>query len=277
MNWPVFFKRLGSAVIFCAVILAALTTTFEVLLAVTMLIQFLCIKESWQLFKHIFPDTVFPNILYVLTQVFGFALTIGIAMASAMGAFLFLALLIPVILVFVSVLHPQNTIKAGLAGLMSILYISIPLGGMISMYMLYHSAHLPTNIPLALILLIWTNDTMAYITGSFIGKTPFSQISPKKTWEGTIGGVVFTVLSVVILSYANWLPGLSLQDWIVLALLAAIIGTIGDLVESKLKRMANVKDSGNIMPGHGGALDRFDSLLAALPFAFCYALIFMVK
>ena len=277
MNWPVFFKRLGSAVIFCAVILVALTTTFEVLLAVTMLIQFLCIKESWQLFKNIFPDTVFPNFLYVLTQVFGFALTLGIAMAAAMGSFLFLALLIPVMLIFVSVLHPKNTIKAGLSGLLSIFYVSIPLGGMISMYMLYHSAHLPTNIPLALILLIWTNDTMAYITGSFIGKTPFSQISPKKTWEGTIGGVVFTVLSVVILSYANWLPGLSLQDWIVLALLAAIIGTIGDLVESKLKRMANVKDSGNIMPGHGGALDRFDSLLAALPFAFCYVLIFMVK
>ncbi len=277
MNWPVFFKRLGSAVVFCAVILAALTTTFEVLLAVTMLIQFFCIKETWQLFKNIFPDTTFPDTLYTLTQLFGFGLTISIAMASALGAFMFLTLLIPVILIFISILHPKNTLKAGMAAIFALLYVSIPLGGMISMYMLYHSGHLPTNIPLALILLIWTNDTMAYITGSFIGKTPFSKISPKKTWEGTIGGMVFTVLGVVILSYANWLPGLRLQDWIILAVLAAVIGTMGDLMESKLKRLANVKDSGNIMPGHGGALDRFDSLLATMPFVFCYVLIFMVR
>lgn len=142
--------------------------------------------------------------------------------------------------------------------------------------MLFKSNVIAANIPLALILLIWTNDTMAYITGSFIGKTPFSKISPKKTWEGTIGGVVFTVIAVLLIDYLGWLPSLKTQDWIVLALLASIVGTAGDLFESKLKRLADVKDSGNILPGHGGALDRFDSLLFALPFAFVYVMMYMI-
>lgn len=276
MNWPTFFKRLGSAVVFCAVILAGLTTTFEVLLVVAFLIQFLCVKETWSLFTKVFSKYHFPPVIYILTQILGFGLSISIAMASSMGAFLFLVLLIPIILLLAGILHKDNTLIAGFSGIATILYVGIPIGGLISMYILYHSAHLPTNIPLALILLIWTNDTMAYITGSFIGKTPFSKISPNKTWEGTVGGVVFTIISVVILSSTNWLPGISLLDWIVLALCASIVGTLGDLMESKLKRLANVKDSGNIMPGHGGALDRFDSFMASMPFVFCYALIVMI-
>ena len=128
-------------------------------------------------------------------------------------------------------------------------------------------------IPIALILMIWMNDTMAYLVGSFIGKTPFSKISPKKTWEGTAGGAILTVAGAAIWGYYS--PHYTIADWIVLALCAAIAGTAGDLLESKLKRMADVKDSGTMMPGHGGALDRFDSLLVATPFAFVYAYVVM--
>jgi phosphatidate cytidylyltransferase len=125
----------------------------------------------------------------------------------------------------------------------------------------------------AIIFSIWINDTMAYIVGSLIGKTPFSKISPKKTWEGTIGGALLCVVVIAAIAYFSHL--LPVKDAIVIAALCAIFGTIGDLFESKLKRMANVKDSGTIMPGHGGFLDRFDSLLFAAPAVWVYVKLFM--
>jgi len=114
-------------------------------------------------------------------------------------------------------------------------------------------------LPMLVIVSIWINDTMAYIVGSFIGKTPLSALSPKKTWEGTIGGALLAVVAVVILGRS--LTGLSYQTLIIVS----ATGTMGDLIESKFKRMAGVKDSGNILPGHGGFFDRFDSLLLAGP------------
>ncbi len=123
-------------------------------------------------------------------------------------------------------------------------------------------------IPIILIAAIWVNDTMAYIVGSFIGKTPLSKISPKKTWEGTIGGAI---LAITVVGYvANYYTKIGLPICIGIASIAAIIGTIGDLLESKLKRTANIKDSGSFMPGHGGFLDRFDSLLLATPFVWLF-------
>jgi len=124
-------------------------------------------------------------------------------------------------------------------------------------------------IPMVLIGSIWVNDTMAYLVGSFIGKTPFSKISPKKTWEGTIGGAILAVIVVSAIMY--FIQGRILfWIWPGIAAIAAIAGTAGDLLESKLKRMAGVKDSGTIMPGHGGFLDRFDSLLVATPFVWLF-------
>ncbi len=126
-------------------------------------------------------------------------------------------------------------------------------------------------VPIVLIASIWINDTMAYIVGSLIGRTPFSKISPKKTWEGTAGGAILCVLVVSLgAHYISPLNKISLELWIVIAAIAAVAGTAGDLLESKLKRMANVKDSGSIMPGHGGFLDRFDSLLVAIPFVWIW-------
>lgn len=139
-------------------------------------------------------------------------------------------------------------------------------------------------IPLAIIISIWVNDTMAYIVGSIIGKTPFSKISPKKTWEGTIGGMILSVLAVGFLFRAIptsvVMPGWHFEifepyHWFIIAAISAIAGTAGDLLESKLKRLAGVKDSGSIMPGHGGFLDRFDSLLVAIPFVWLYVSIFL--
>ncbi len=133
-------------------------------------------------------------------------------------------------------------------------------------------------LPLLIIFSIWINDTMAYLVGSLIGKTPFSPISPKKTWEGTIGGAV---LCVLIIGFgfpkliADFFDTHLENSCFIIAAICAIFGTIGDLLESKLKRLANIKDSGSIMPGHGGFLDRFDSLLIATPFVWLYIKLFL--
>ena len=128
-------------------------------------------------------------------------------------------------------------------------------------------------LPCAIIFSIWINDTMAYIMGSLFGKTPLSRFSPKKTWEGTIGGIL---LSVAVISWLGTLipmaAVLKWNNWMLIALICAVTGTIGDLWESFLKRKAGVKDSGNIMPGHGGFLDRFDSLLFAAPAVWAYVI-----
>ncbi|HEV3412013.1 MAG TPA: phosphatidate cytidylyltransferase [Puia sp.] len=157
-----------------------------------------------------------------------------------------------------------------------LVYISMPLAMLVWLRaILYGSQPFADRIlPLMIIGSIWINDTMAYIVGSLIGKTPLSRISPKKTWEGTIGGVV---LAIGVMGLLAWClrdePAVALFpaiDWMIVAAIASIAGTFGDLLESKLKRMAGVKDSGHIMPGHGGFLDRFDSLLIATPFAWAY-------
>ncbi|HRI59733.1 MAG TPA: phosphatidate cytidylyltransferase, partial [Saprospiraceae bacterium] len=118
---------------------------------------------------------------------------------------------------------------------------------------------------LGLLLLIWTNDTMAYFVGSQLGKRKlFERISPKKTWEGTIGGGLCTVLIAWGLSFL--IKDFTVTQWLALGAVAAVFGTLGDLVESMLKRSVGVKDSGNLLPGHGGLLDRFDAFIFALPF-----------
>jgi phosphatidate cytidylyltransferase len=123
-------------------------------------------------------------------------------------------------------------------------------------------------VPAGIIFSIWINDTMAYIVGSMFGKTPLSKVSPKKTWEGTIGGAILAIVIMSLVGY--FLIGTSLINSAMVAAIASVFGTLGDLFESKLKRMAGVKDSGSLMPGHGGFLDRFDSLLIAVPAVWLY-------
>ncbi len=131
-------------------------------------------------------------------------------------------------------------------------------------------------LPCAIIFSIWINDTMAYIVGSLIGKNSLSKISPNKTWEGTIGGALLCVICITLLSMV--IPAaapISWQHWLHISAISAIAGTFGDLLESKLKRTAGIKDSGSFMPGHGGFLDRFDSLLVATPFVWLYVYLFV--
>lgn len=132
-------------------------------------------------------------------------------------------------------------------------------------------------LPLSLFIFLWTNDTGAYCSGSLLGRHKlFPRISPGKSWEGSIGGAVFVMIAAAIIYFLNVgqtdgrVAGMPLWQWLGLGLVVVVFGTWGDLVESLFKRTLGIKDSGNILPGHGGMLDRFDSSLMAIPAAVVY-------
>lgn len=168
----------------------------------------------------------------------------------------------------------KASLKSSAYSIFGLLYISLSFS--LLLYLRTHWSEsdyrLNLTLPLLAIFTLWLNDTAAYIVGSLIGKTPLSSISPNKTWEGTIGGALLaTFIMSGVAYFTNRLPVLHAAA---IAAIAATAGTFGDLFESKLKRMAGVKDSGTIMPGHGGFLDRFDSLLFAGTAVWLYAIIF---
>lgn len=128
------------------------------------------------------------------------------------------------------------------------------------------------ELPMGYFLLLWSHDSGAYVVGRNFGRHPlFSRISPKKTWEGSIGGTVVALVAASIVS--RYFPVLTLQEWITLAAIVILTGTYGDFLKSLLKRSRGVKDSGTILPGHGGMLDRFDSLIGSAPFVFSYLIL----
>jgi phosphatidate cytidylyltransferase len=154
------------------------------------------------------------------------------------------------------------------------LYVSMPFG--LLSYLVFYPPfgnHYNPSFLIGYFLLMWANDSGAYIIGSLFGKHKlFERISPKKTWEGFIGGALTTL--IVAFFIAKYLNELGLIHWIVIGTITFTIGTFGDLIESQLKRTVDMKDSGRILPGHGGILDRFDSILLSAPIVFVYLMIF---
>lgn len=130
-----------------------------------------------------------------------------------------------------------------------------------------------SDILISIIVLIWTNDTFAYLVGKNFGRNKlFPSVSPKKTIEGFIGGLIFSVICGILLA-KFFIQVKHIYFWIIIAVIVSIFSTLGDLIESKLKRVAGVKDSGIIMPGHGGILDRLDSIIFVIPFINLFYLI----
>ena len=159
----------------------------------------------------------------------------------------------------------QIYIALSFAMLNVLAYHSIGNEGELSNYQVQYNQILPLSI----FIFTWINDTGAYCTGMLFGKHRlFERISPKKSWEGSIGGGVFSIIAAIVM--AHYFPFMPISIWIGLALTVVIFGTLGDLTESLLKRTIGIKDSGNILPGHGGMLDRFDSTLMAVPAAVVY-------
>lgn len=302
MNWSVFTTRAIYGLSFAAIMAAGFLYSYWSFLLLFTIVHTGGWREYLRLIEKIF-NTEFNLNLKLGLMILGFAVMFFIPVA---GAYVFDNTIItetwninglrfnPHFILFATgtlltlagtfqqkVIH----LKAYLSAALGLLYLSVNIGLLLDLYkpiyVITEAGYWQSPaffLPLTILLSIWVNDTMAYIVGSFIGKTPFSKISPKKTWEGTIGGAILAVATIGLL-----FPALFYNDQlnnlypvlITIASIAAVAGTSGDLLESKLKRMADVKDSGMMMPGHGGFLDRFDSLLIAVPCVWIFVRLFL--
>jgi len=307
-SWTTFKTRALTAIIFAAVMLAGLLWNQWSFLILISIIHLGCWQEYFKLLEKIH-KTSYHWLTWFGFIVFGFAIIFRFCgnQFQIDGYRLQEKLTIPVSIVGVVMLvlgifaTKKIELKAFGSAALGLLYISMTWGMMVGLYfseVIEYTVNQPVPdivdnvtyniskswlVPLIIVCSIWINDTMAYIVGSLIGKRPLSKISPKKTWEGTIGGIILaTITTGLIFSNINadiarshYLFEFSTMPLYLIPAIAAIFGTFGDLLESKLKRMAGVKDSGNLMPGHGGFLDRFDSMLLAIPAVWVYVFYFL--
>ena len=189
-----------------------------------------------------------------------------------LGMLLFLLLIIPTAFVC-ELWHNNPTPIANVATTFAgVVYVAIPLSLMLFIPLMLGKGEWNPWTVLCYISIIWVNDVFAYLVGIAVGRRRICErISPKKSWEGFFGGVVAAIGASLLCGH---LLGQSMPLWGGLAAVVAVTGVAGDFVESLFKRSAGVKDSGNIMPGHGGVLDRFDALIISAPYAFVYLFIF---
>ncbi len=286
-NLQTFKTRTLTSIVFVIVMLCGLLINHWSFLLLFSIIHFGCWHEYQKLAGKI--DTSYKNIPVVhaysiMLAGWGFMLwmtndayTITQIKLSNAGWYIMLAAVVALLLIEILLIRKFN-VKALLISLAGLLYISFSCGCMMDLrsegmiFGNFFGIDLGLILPLLVIITIWINDTMAYIVGSLIGRTPLSSISPKKTWEGTIGGMLLAITTITVCGY--FFLNADVLQLIIISTITCIAGILGDLFESKLKRMAGVKDSGNIMPGHGGFLDRFDSLLFATIFVWLYVKLF---
>ncbi len=212
-------------------------------------------------------------------NILGFSLAITTYLSFALKAFeidnkyaIALSLLLVFLIFIIELYNKKGNPFTNIAyTILGIVYIVIPMG--LTNFIVNPSLTTNTFIPILLLsifILAWCNDTFAYLVGVKFGKNRlFERISPKKSWEGFFGGFVAVQIASIIL-YKFTITPLMFFDFMIMGALVSIIGTYGDLVESMFKRQMGVKDSGNILPGHGGFLDRFDIIFFIIPFIFTY-------
>lgn len=250
-----------SGLVYAVIFISAILFSAETYIGLLAIFTAICIFEFSKIIKlkSYIPYIVLTFIVYCLIT----------NKESKTYSFLLAASLIS-LTIFLYQLITSKTIhysKIGQKVFLQFSYLILPfffLMGMPFINGVYHS-----NIIIAIILIIWTNDSFAFIVGKNFGKNKlFEKVSPKKTIEGFIGGLVFSIIAGLIIS--KYITLFNTTNWIIIAIIVSIFGTLGDLVESKFKRQAKIKDSGNIMPGHGGLLDRLDSLFFLAPFVYLY-------
>ncbi len=212
------------------------------------------------------PAYLFSSVIYIL----------AVLVANHLLPFYSLAF-IPVLLILFFIVElfskKDNPVASIAFSLLPAIYLAIPLATLSFLFdPALHGTNFRFFIPLGFFLILWAHDIFAYLTGLAIGRHKlFERISPKKTWEGSMGGVIFALLMAWALSL--FMSDLDMFQWLGMALIIAIFGTLGDLAESMIKRNFGVKDSGSILPGHGGVLDRFDATLFAAPAVLVYLFI----
>ena len=186
-------------------------------------------------------------------------------------------LFIPLLIIlFISQLYTKNhhSFRSIAYTLTGIVYIALPFALCNGLVFPFGDNNYVPDILLGFFILLWTNDTFAYLTGIMFGRHRlFERISPKKSWEGFFGGLVCTVALSLLM--AKWFPILPYYHWMAVAAITVVFGVYGDLIESLLKRNLKIKDSGRFLPGHGGILDRFDSVLPAAPMVYFYLKMFV--
>ena len=275
-NFSVFKVRALSAIVFVIVMLAGLIWNNWSFFSLFVIIATGCLYEFQNLLGLISPDyknksSIHKWGLLLLGAAIMFTLSKRIIILDPKVFIIVGKYIVPAIgllIVLADIIAKKFSLQNMAISMAGLIYIPMGLSLFFQIRSLptstfYQSANL--YIPLLIIVSVWVNDTMAYLVGSMIGKHPLSPISPNKTWEGTIGGVILAVLLVTKVTQM-YLPDLTTNFVFLVCLIASVAGNYGDLMESKLKRLAGVKDSGRMMPGHGGFLDRFDSILLATPF-----------
>ena len=227
----------------------------------------------------------------LITTVAGVYLFLAVAgfCSGITPAAVFVPYLLTIIYLFVSEIYTKTPDPIGnwAATTLTQMYVALPLSTVsVLAFRAVPGGTVYTGIvPLAVFIILWASDTGAYCVGTLLGRRRlFPRISPKKSWEGSIGGAILAVAAALVVALVSgdtahtpprpgtfgYNPGLTMPQWVGLAIVVVVFGTWGDLVESLLKRTLGIKDSGTILPGHGGMLDRFDSALIAMPAAVVY-------
>ncbi len=278
-----FWKRLIFGALFVVILLGSIILgrmSVWVMVFATAIIVRISSEEIANLFPHK-PDKLLKNIVLSSVMIFYFFLVLFSMISDSMMENLFMAPIffnIPLLIALFSKKHDYVSVIG--ASWLAMMFVAMPCGIML---MFYNEEVIGVENGWVLLIytfiLIWVNDIFAYLTGSAIGRHKlFERISPKKTIEGSVGGAVFTMLFAYFINrfvlnvfffdgFMNDIQSLFL------ALIIVVFGTLGDLTESMIKRHAGVKDSGNLIPGHGGMLDRFDATFMAMPFAFIYLML----
>lgn len=265
-----FIQRSVTAIVFAGILISLIYYSLDSFLVLLTLILIGSYVELSKLFEKSQLKLNKRDVL--LKTIFLFLLSIYPVFVGVYGSEIFVKMrILFVLLIFIFFgieFLFQPVISKSVYEALFLLYLFLWFHSALNIFYFHRQMQYSNIFVLSVILMIWANDTFAYITGMLIGKHKLMPgISPKKTIEGFVGGVVFTGMTA-FLCHRFLLRNdsiISVVDVIIIGLLISVFGTIGDLIESKLKRMADVKDSGHLLPGHGGVLDRFDAWFVALP------------
>ena len=269
-----------SGIIFLAIMIVGIIFRPDSFILLFTLITGLTIWEYTGLVNEL-EDVTVNRFISTIAGMYFFLAVAAIRTGMVENFVIFVPYILSIVYLFISELYTrnENAIHDWAYTMLAQMYIAMPFA-LINILAFEVSPdgtihHFDRLLPLSVFIFLWVNDTGAYCSGSLLGKHKlFPRISPGKSWEGSIGGGVFVLIAAAIIGYfannGDNSHSLNILQWMGLGLTVVFFGTWGDLVESLFKRTLGIKDSGNIMPGHGGMLDRFDSSLMAIPAAVVY-------